>query len=287
MDITVTGMTSNACYQLILIGQTQNFRQQRRLMIYRADNVLLADNQAFRTHCFGEGLACLPNFIVLRYQHIAGTVFRADFIHRTSLFIQVILAGAFHFYDKIIALVTALQRCTEITLYGFDSDIIHVFYAGRHNTGHNQLVYRADSILRGFKNRQQIHAVLRQRQQLHCNLRDDTKGTLTADYQLLQAIACSLLLQACSQLHDFAGRIYHLNGIYLMTRSTVFNRAVAAGIGCHIAADKAGITAAGVACIKGSLGRSRSLQIGSTHTRLYNRIHSIGINLDNFIHLFE
>ena len=54
-----------------------------------------------------------------------------------------------------------------------------------------------------------------------------------------QAIACSLLLQACSQLHDFAGRIYHLNGIYLMTRSTVFNRAIATCIGCHIAADKA------------------------------------------------
>ena len=72
-----------------------------------------------------------------------------------------------------------------------------------------------------------------------------------------------------------------------MTRSAVFNCTVAAGIGCHVAADKAGITTAGVACIKGSLGRSRSLQIGSAHTRLYNRIHSIGINLDNFIHLFE
>jgi len=72
-----------------------------------------------------------------------------------------------------------------------------------------------------------------------------------------------------------------------MTRSTVFNRAVAAGIGCHIAADKTGIPAAGVACIKGSLSFSRSLQIRGAHTRLYNCVHSIGINLDNFIHLFE
>ena len=220
------------------------------------------------------------------YQHITSTIFGADVIHRAGLFIKIVLAGAFHLNDKIIALVTALQRCTEITLHGFDSDIIHIFYTGRHNTGHNQLVNCADGVLRRFKNCQQIHAVLRQRQQLHSNLRDDTQGTLAANNQLLQAIACSLLLQARSQLHNLAGRINHLHSIYLMTRSAVFNRTVTAGVCCHVAADKAGITAAGVTCIKSTLGRS-SLQVGCTHPRLYNRVHSVSINLNNLIHLFE
>ena len=72
-----------------------------------------------------------------------------------------------------------------------------------------------------------------------------------------------------------------------MTRRAIFNGTVAAGIRRHVAADKAGITAAGVACIKSALGSRCRLQVGGAHARLYDCIHSLSINLNYFIHLFQ
>ena len=224
---------------------------------------------------------------MLCHQHIAGAVFRADFIHRAGLFIQVVLARAFHLDNQVIALVAALQAGAQIALHRLNRNIIHIFHAGRHNAAHNQLINRADGCLRRVKNRQQIHAVLRQRQQLHRNLRNNTQRTLAANHQLLQAVACRLLLQTSAQLHDFACRIDNLNRIHLMTRRAIFHGTVAAGIRRHVAADKAGITAAGVACVKSALGSRCCLQVGGAHARLYDCIHSLSINLDYFIHLFQ
>ena len=40
----------------------QNIIDDDRFLIDRHDNIFLADNQAFRTYCFGEGFTCLPDF---------------------------------------------------------------------------------------------------------------------------------------------------------------------------------------------------------------------------------
>ena len=81
-----------------------------------------------------------------------------------------------------------------------------------------------------------------------------------------------MLLQAGAELDDAARRIDDFHVVYLMARRTVFDGPVAAGVGGDIAADKAGVAAAGIAGVEQSLGLGCILQVRCADARLYDGI---------------
>ena len=74
--------------------------------------------------------------------------------------------------------------------------IVHKFYAGGVQASLNQRRHKVNCLLHIGENSENIQAIGAQGQQLQGRFSDNTQGTLTAHYQLVQAVASGAFLQA-------------------------------------------------------------------------------------------
>ena len=106
------------------------------------------------------------------------------------------------------------------------------------------------------------------RDELERDLGDDRERTLRPDDQVQQAVARARLGDRAAELHHLARRQHDRRREHVIARGAVFDRAHAAGVGHHVAADRAGLLAR-IGRIEHPLCRHVIDQVAQAHARLH------------------
>ncbi len=189
--------------------------------------------------------------------------------------------------DQVIAVIIIGQFFIYEAFDAANRHIVHELQAGRCNAGLSDDVHKRDGGVYIGEYSQQIHYMLRQRNQFQRDFGNDAKRSLRTDDQLFQAIACGAFVKSTAEFGDFTGRGDHFHLIHLMACCTVFDGFVASGIGGDIAADETTVAAAGVAGIQQIVFGGGLLDFFSPSAGLHDHEHIFRINFENLIHFFQ
>ena len=252
-------------------------------LIDRNDNIVRRANLADKAYGFQTVTAHRPDTLI-RLQHVDSACSLADIARLLHLHVQLILIEGFNRDDNINAILN-MRRTGKLQIFRGRAHIgiIHIFYTRRLNTCFYQLRHHANSSHRIVENRQHINFIRRQRLQLQRYLRNNTQRTLTANNQLLHAIAGAALFQRRAKVDNIAIGRNNLHGINLIARYAVTHSLDTACIRRQVAADLAAVAARRIACIKQILGLRRSLNIQRAHTSLRHHVQAFLIQLDDFV----
>ena len=286
MQVTVTCVSQAHAFEIKLLGNLHQVVQADSDFVDRYNKVIRGRYLAQSLGAFQTAAAYLPYALVC-FNNVGCTAGSTDFVKLLHLHIQLVLVKGFHGNDNVAAILVMRQTLFCIIAGSTYKAVVHKFNTCRIQAGLNQRRHQVDSLLYLGENCKDIQTIRSQRQQLQSCFGDDTQSTLTAHYQLVEAVAGAAFFQAVAQLSDFTGRSNNLDRINLMTGSAVAYSLIAAGVGCNVAADHAAVCAAWVTGIQQACFVSLSLNIGGQRTSLNLHIHSIGIKLNNLVHAFH
>ena len=165
-----------------------------------------------------------------------------------------------------------------------DEAVVHKFDAGGIEAGFDHGGYQAGRLLHAVEHGQHIKTVGRQGLQLQRNFRDDAQSSLRAHDQLLQGITRGLLFQAGADIHDLAGGGDHFHAVDLVAGHAVTDGFDAAGVGGKVAADLAGLRAAGVPGIDQVVFLRGSLAGFYQSPRFRHHVQPFRVHFQNAVH---
>ena len=277
MQIAVADVGVNAQGEGIFFHSSNNVLHGIAHLVHGHNHIISGAHEANQAHGFQAVTAHSPN-AVIRLQHLNSTAFLADIIELLHLHIQLILGKGFDRENYVNAILH--MGCTskfQKLAGGTHIGIIHIFDASRSDACLGHLGHHAHGLHRISEDGQHIQSIGRQGLQLKRHLGNDAQGALTANNQLLHAVAGRAFFQGRAQIHNLALRSDNLHSIDLITGYTVAHGLIATGIGRKVATDLAAFGAAGVTSIEKACFVGHLLNIHSAHTSLGDEVHALFI----------